>query len=78
MKTKLEFRNSPAQYGEGKAYYLMAGWLQPIPKLPDCIVTVCAWCDKDKSLTQKLTAAKYTVSHGICEKCSANEIKKLN
>jgi len=39
-------------------------------------ISICSWCSQD--LTADLTKAGYTVSHGICESCSANELKKLN
>ena len=71
MKSKLEFRGATAQYSNGKVrYHLGNGFLQPLPKLPDCQVTVCAWCDPDKKLTRLVESAGYQTSHGICQKCS--------
>ena len=78
MKTKIEFNGMAAQFDNGKIMYRLGGYLQPLPKLKDCVVTICAWCDADKSLTKKIKAAGYKTTHGICDSCHANEIKKLN
>jgi hypothetical protein len=40
-----------------------------LPEPPE-IVLVCAWCDRDKSLTKHLTDLGFSVSHGCCEKCA--------
>ena len=37
---------------------------------PPGIVLVCAWCDRDKTLTKHLTDLGFMVSHGCCEKCA--------
>jgi hypothetical protein len=76
MKTKLEFNGMAAQFNNGKIMYRLGDYLQPFPKLKDCVVTICAWHDRDKSLTKKIESAGYKTTHGICEKCHANEIKK--
>jgi hypothetical protein len=78
MKTKLEFNGMPAQFDNGKIMYRLNDYLQPLPKLKELVVTVCAWCDPKKILTYKISLAGYQVSHGICESCSSNELKKLN
>lgn len=33
------------------------------------IVSICAWCDKDKTETKKWERKGYKLSHGICQKC---------
>ena len=48
----------------------LRGLLGALPEPPG-LVSVCAWCDSDKSLTNHLTGLGFKVSHGICEKCSA-------
>lgn len=36
----------------------------------DKIVKICAWCDKDKTESEKWDNRGYTVSHGVCDTCS--------
>ncbi len=78
MKTKLEFQGMPAQYDNGKIMYRLGDWLQPLPKLPDCIVSICAWHKNAKELRTKIATAGYVISDGICDECKSNIENDLN
>ena len=39
-------------------------------------ITLCAWCDPDKVLTNQIKAMGYETSHGICEKCAERFLNK--
>ena len=47
-----------------------------IPK--GALLTICAWCDPDKTIAQLLTNAGYKLSHGVCEKHKAAWLAKMN
>lgn len=40
------------------------------------VVSVCAWCDWDKSQTRALLAQGKRVTHGICPAHSAQQIER--
>jgi beta-galactosidase GanA len=33
------------------------------------IVKICAWCDRDKRVTNEWLKRGYTTSHGTCQSC---------
>lgn len=80
MKTKIEVNEAAAQFDGTKVRYMLAGWMAPLPRhakvaadtayaIPP--VTICAWCDPNKTLTRSIEAAGYRTSHGICDACAA-------
>jgi len=60
--------NSCTLTGLGIARESGSGLLIPMGE----VLTVCAWCDQDKDVTNRLKQAGYKVSHGVCQKCSGN------
>lgn len=40
--------------------------LRPVGPAPT--VTICAWCDRDKSASRAVGALGYAVSHGMCDR----------
>ena len=64
MKTTLEYNGRPAE-------------LSKIPPTAT-MLTICAWCDPEKVLAQKLTAAGYKLTHGVCDKHREDFYKKMN
>lgn len=35
-------------------------------------VTICAWCDRLKTLTERYRKDGFAVSHGMCDGCSGD------
>lgn len=67
MNASLEFNGRPVTFN-AKAGLATADTGEPL--VSGEILTVCAWCDPAKVLTEKLKAAGYQTSHGICQKCA--------
>ena len=42
------------------------------------MVSICAWCDKDKSVTDHYNTKGYTVSHGLCPACLEEQLAQLD
>lgn len=34
-------------------------------------ISICAWCDKDKSVTNHWLSKGFRTSHGVCKACEA-------
>jgi len=66
MKTSLEYKGNPVLTEKG---FLPAR---------GSLLTICAWCDPEKTLAQKLERAGYKLSHGICDKHREEWAKKMN
>ena len=49
----------------------------PVMRQVDGVATVCAYCDRDKTVTDALRKKGIDVSHGICPHCNGKEEKKL-
>ncbi len=78
MKSTLEFQSLPAVFKPALAAQLGVVKTEHgiVPKR--LLVSICAWCDPDKTLAQSLTKAGYKLTHGVCEKHKAEFIKKMN
>jgi len=48
----------------------------PSPKDPETML-VCAWCPTNKEATAWAKARGYRVSHGLCAKCSGEQMAQL-
>ena len=66
MNASLEFNGRPVTFD---ARIGLATDDTGEPLVSGEILTVCAWHDPDKVLTEKLKSAGYQVSHGICHSC---------
>lgn len=42
------------------------------------IVKICAWCDRDKTVTKQWVGRGYTTSHGTCESCYNKMMAELD
>lgn len=52
---------------------------QPITKVDDeqKKVNICAWCDRDKSITKKYASRGYMTSHGLCNRHYEEQMEQL-
>ena len=64
MKTTIEYHGRPLTL--------------PAKAPAGSLLTICAWCDPEKTLAQSLIAQGYRLTHGVCEKHKAEFGKKMN
>ena len=74
MKSTIELKGQAVRTTlmAGNPIQTMTGLLVP----PGSCLKVCAWCDRNKTLTGLLERAGHRVSHGICETCSVSMKRK--
>ena len=70
MKSTLEYKSQPAHFHELSSASIVRaevlGVVITVRKGEQ--LSICAWCDPNRTLAQKLTAAGYRLTHGICPK----------
>ena len=69
MKHPIEYEGKQVWHGVSGAMIVReykAVWLAAGERL-----TVCAWCDADKTTTRQLQRLGFDISHGLCEDCAA-------
>lgn len=71
MNSPLEYNGKPAEFNSGVGLVVCDS--TAINPYMEVMVTLCAWCSKDK--TEQLNKVGYKVSHGICKRC-AEKFKK--
>ena len=73
MTSPLEHNSKPATlvFSGNVARVMANGAIVPLGSM----VTVCCYCDRDKTITNELLDAGYKTTHGACESCAKRELE---